>query len=184
SVYGLFSPGLGLACAALIGAVATGIAVRWRSSIVGALGIVGALLAPVLVDAGTSYSALAFMTVALCSAVGVLLWQRWDWLALAAFAVSAPQLGDWVDHEYHRRLALVLVVLLAFWALYVAAALGYELRTRSPDRLPYASWLLLLLAVLFTAGVGYAVLSDTGHGSGAIAWIVGLALAHVLLGAF
>ena len=52
------------------------------------------------------------MTVALCSAVGVLLWQRWNWLALAAFAVSAPQLGDWVDNEYHRRLALVLVVLL------------------------------------------------------------------------
>ena len=184
SVYGLFSPEVGLVCAALIGAVATGIAVRWKSHVVAALGIVGALLAPVLVDAGTSYSALAFMAVALCSAVGVLLWQRWNWLALVAFVVSAPQLADWVDNEYHRRLALVLVVLIVFWALYVVAALGYELRTRSVDRLPYASWLLLLLAVLFTAGIGYAVLSSTDHDSGAITWIVGLALAHVVLGAF
>jgi hypothetical protein len=74
-------------------------------------------------------------------------------------------------------------VFLAFWALYVVAALGYELRTRSPDRLPYASWLLLLLAVLFTAGAGYTVLTQTHHPSGAIAWIVGLALGHIVLGA-
>jgi uncharacterized membrane protein len=184
SVYGLFSPGVGLVCALLIGAVATGIAVRWESRIVAALGIVGALLAPVLVDAGTSYSALAFMAVALCSAVGVLLWRRWNWLALVAFVVSAPQLGDWVYNEYQQRLGLVLVVLLAFWALYAVAAIGYELRTHSPDRLPYASWLLLLLATLFTAAAGYSVLSDTDHASGAIAWIVGLALAHIVLGAF
>jgi uncharacterized membrane protein len=184
SVYGLFSPEIGLACAALIGAVATGIAVRWESPIVGALGILGALLAPVLVDAGTSSSALAFMAIALCSAVGVLLWQRWNWLALGAFFVSAPQLGSWAYDNYQRHLALVLVVLLAFWALYVVAAIGYELRTRTPERLPYASWLLLLLAVLFTAGSGYAALYDTDHASGAIAWIVGLALGHIVLGAF
>lgn len=184
SVYGLISSAVGLASALLIGAVATAIAVRWRSPIVGALGIVGALLAPVLVNAGTSYTALAFMAVALCSAVGVLLWQRWNWLALAAFVVSAPQLVNWMDHEYHHRLALVLVVLAVFWVLYVVAALGYELRSRSPDRLPHASWLLLLLAVLFTAGTGYAVLSSTNHDGGAIAWVVGLALGHIVLGAF
>lgn len=184
SVYGLFSPEIGLACALLIGAVATAIAVRWRSAIVGALGIVGALLAPVLVDAGTSSSTLAFMAIALCSAVGVLLWQRWDWLALAALFVSAPQLARWVYDEYQQHLTVVLVVLVAFWLLYVVAALGHELRTRSPERLPYASWLLLLLATLFTAAVGYAALSDTHHPSGAIAWIVVLALSHVVLGTF
>ena len=41
------------------------------------VGIVGAMLSPVLVDAGTSGVALAFMAVALVSAAGVLLWKRW-----------------------------------------------------------------------------------------------------------
>ena len=61
--------------------------------VVAGIGIVGALLAPVLVDAGTDSASLAFMAIALVSAVGVLLWRRWSWLGVAAFVVSAPQLA-------------------------------------------------------------------------------------------
>ncbi len=39
---------------------------------------------------------------------------------------------------------LVLAVLAGFWALYAAAAFGYELRSRGEEKLPVASWLLLL----------------------------------------
>lgn len=89
-LYELVSPVLGLGIAVLVGAAATAIAVRWSSPLVGALGIVGALLAPVLVDAGTGGVTLAFMAIVLVSAVGVVLWQRWDWLAAAAYVVSVP----------------------------------------------------------------------------------------------
>ncbi|MDP8911306.1 MAG: DUF2339 domain-containing protein [Actinomycetota bacterium] len=182
-LYDLVAAEIGLACAALVGGAATAIAVRWRSQVVGALGILGALLAPVLVDAGTSGTALAFMILALSSAVGVLLWQRWDWLALGAFAVSAPQLGTWL-FDSRPGLPLALGVLAAFWALFVVAAIGYELRFRTPERLPYSSWLLLLANVLVVAAAGYGFLTDEGHANGAIAWVVGLALAHIALGAF
>ena len=184
SVYDLIDPAVGLGCAALVGATAAAIAVRWDSAVVGGIGIVGALLAPVLVDAGTSGLTLLFMVVALASGVAVLVWQRWNWLATAAFAVSAPQLIAWVDSTYRENLGLTLIVLLAFWALYVVAALGYELRARSVERLPTASWLLLLANVLLVAGTGWTILDDLGHDEAATAWVVGMALMHIALGAW
>src|SRR5204863_366430 len=78
----------GFAIAGLVGAVAAAIAVRWSSQVVGGIGILGALLAPVLVDAGTSSASLAFMAVALVAAVAVLVWQRWPWLAFGSFVVG------------------------------------------------------------------------------------------------
>jgi uncharacterized membrane protein len=183
-VYDLVSPELGLLAAAVVGAVATAIAVRWESTVVGAIGILGALAAPILVDAGSSGASLMFMALALASAVGVLLWQRWDWLAVGAFVVSLPQLLAWMEDTYEEQLGLTLGVLVGFWALYAGAAIGYELRIGAPDRLPVSSWLLLLADVLLLAGGGYFVLEDTGHGDLAIAWLVGVAAGHIGLGFF
>ena len=181
ALYDLVAPALGLGVAGLIGAAATVIAVRWRSKIVAAVGIVGAVLSPVLVDAGTSGAALAFMAVALVAATAVLVWQRWDWLAVAAFVTSAPQLVAWVASNYDDAIGIVLVVLAAFWALYVVAALGYELRSRT-ERLRLSSASLLLGDAVLTAGVGWVALKAANHDHPATAWVVGVALAHVLLG--
>ena len=176
-IYDLIPAAVGLACAGLVGIVGAAIAVRWKSTIVAAIGILGALLAPVLVDAGTSGLSLAFMAIALTAAVGVLLWQRWDWLSLGAFMVSAPQLLTWFAENYDERLPVTLGVLVGFWALYVVAALGYELRARDPGELPIASWLLLLANVVLVAGAGYFALEQTGHPNAAVAWLLGLAAA-------
>jgi uncharacterized membrane protein len=181
ALYDLVDPAVGLAVAGLTAAVATAIAVRWQSPIVAGIGIVGAVLAPVLVDAGTSGIALAFMAVALVGATGVLVWQRWDWLAVAVFLTSAPQLVAWIAKNYDDSLVLTLVVLGLFWAVYVVAALGYELRVRT-DRLRFSSGSLLLADAVFTAGVGWLALNAADRGDGATAWVVGMAVVHVLLG--
>ena len=182
-IYDLIPAEAGLACAGLVGIVGGALAVRWKSTIVAAIGILGALLAPVLVDAGTSGLSLAFMAIALAAAVGVLLWQRWDWLALGAFLVSAPQLLAWGAENYDERLLATLGVLVGFWALYVVAAIGYELRARTPDELPIASWFLLLANVVLVAGAGYFALDETGNPNAAVVWLLGLAAGHILLGA-
>jgi uncharacterized membrane protein len=183
-IYDLIPAEAGLACAGLVGIVGAALAVRWKSMTVAALGILGALLAPVLVGSGTSDLSLAFMAIALTAAVGVLLWQRWNELSLGAFVISAPQLLAWFAGNYDERLLVSLGVLVGFWALYVVAAIGYELRPRMPNELPVASWLLLLANVVVIAGAGYFGLTEAGHPSAAIAWLLGLAASHILLGAF
>lgn len=182
-IYDLIPAEAGLACAGLVGIVAVVLAVRWKSMVVAAIGILGALLAPVLVGSGTSDLSLAFMAIALTSAVGVLLWQRWNELSLGAFIISAPQLLAWFVHSYDERLLASLGVLVGFWALYVVAAIGYELRPRTPDEPPVASWLLLLANAVLIAGAGYFGLTEAGHPNAAVAWLLGLAAIHILLGA-
>ena len=56
---------LGLVIAGAVGALALVTAVRWDSQEIAGIGIVGALLALVLVGCGTSTSSLVFMTIAL-----------------------------------------------------------------------------------------------------------------------
>src|SRR5205823_4331583 len=95
-VYHLIPAAAGFAVAGAVGLAGAAIAVRWSSQVVAGIGILGALLAPVLVDAGASSASLAFMAIALVAAVAVLVWQRWSWLAFGSFVVSAPQLLDWL----------------------------------------------------------------------------------------
>jgi uncharacterized membrane protein len=180
ALYDLISPELGLGVAAIVGGTATAIAVRWNSPVVAGLGIVGALLAPVLVDAGIEGEALAFMAFALVAAVGVLLWRRWDWLAFAAFLVSAPQLAAWADDNTHD-VGLVLLVLAAFWLLYMVAAVGYELRVPT-ESLRSSSALLVLANVATIAGLGWSALDERGYDNGATVWVLGMAAVHLALG--
>ncbi|HEX5928613.1 MAG TPA: DUF2339 domain-containing protein [Solirubrobacterales bacterium] len=190
--YELISPVLGLEAGALIGVIGVAIAVRWSSMLVASVGILGALAAPMLVGTSDGGS-IAFVALALAASVGVLLWQRWNWLALGAFAVSAPQLLFWtwgsgitITYEgvsgFREPTLLVLAVLAGFWVLYAAAAFGYELRSRGEEKLPVSSWLLLLCSSVFVVGTGCIVLGDDSA-LALNAWIFGFAAVHLLLGA-
>jgi uncharacterized membrane protein len=171
----------GLLVAALVGAVGATIAVRWHSHVVAALAVLGALAAPVLVQSGTSTLALAFMAIALNAAVAVLIWQRWGWLAIGAFVISAPQLAFWAFDRDDPLLQLVVLAL--HWMLYVVAAIGYELRVPTP-KLRTSSASLLLLNAAFTSGLGWYLIDDGESSTGGTAWVLGLTVAHILLGGF
>ena len=179
-VYDLIADAAGLAIAGLVGAVAAAIAVRWSSQVVGGIGILGALLAPVLVGAGTSSESLAFMALALVAAVAVLVWQEWVWLAFGSFVVGVPQLLDWLDGQRHH-LGPALAVLALFWALYVVAALAHELRVPTPE-LRVSSAMLLFADVVLVAGAGWGLLHEAGRHAEATAWVLGVAAAHLALG--
>jgi uncharacterized membrane protein len=183
TLYDLIDPVVGLGVAGLLGASATAIAVRWNSPVVAGLGVVGALLAPVLVDAGTTGEALAFMAIALVASTGILLWQRWDWLASVSFVASAPQVVGWLFDTHGEHPVRALVVLGLFWALYVVAAIGYELRVPIAELRASSAMLLLSDAVLVAAG-GYLILTDRGNDAAATAWVIALAVSHIGLGAF
>lgn len=189
--YDLISPLIGLEAAALIGVVGVLIAVRWSSMLVASVGMLGALAAPILVGTTSDGGSIAFVALALAASVGVLLWQRWNWLALGAFAVSAPQLIAWISangfisFEGTRSPDLptlaALAVLVGFWVLYAAAAFGYELRNRQEGKLPVSSWLLLLASSMLVVYAGWLVIG-IGPSLALDAWFFGFALAHLLLG--
>src|SRR4051812_13980591 len=179
-VYGVIGNASGLALAGLVGVVAATIAVRWSSQVVAGIGILGALLAPVLVGVGTSSATLAFMGVALVAAVAVLVWQRWAWLAFGSFMAGAPQLLAWLYDERDRIVA-PLAVLVLFWALYAIAALAHEVRVPTRTLRASSASLLLADAVLF-AGAGWALLHDQNRTVEATAWVLGVAAVHLAVG--
>ena len=95
-VYAVLPAAVALALAFATGALATWFAVRWQSRGIGALGIVGALLAPVLAGAPSTGTTLALLWLAAASGAAVLVWQRWNWLALAVYALPLAQWLWWL----------------------------------------------------------------------------------------
>jgi uncharacterized membrane protein len=187
--YELISPGLGLVLAAAVAAAGFLLAVRWDAPVVAAVGSLGALGAPLLTGVGSAGAGIAFVAVALAATVLILLWRRWDWLALAAFLVSAPQLMAWAHLHgggYEPGafgVGVVLPVLIGFWMLYVLAAVGYQLRSRDRDAAtPVASWLLVVGSCAFVVLLGYRTLEDAGAHTAAVVWLFGFAGVHLLLG--
>jgi uncharacterized membrane protein len=117
--------------------------------------------------------------IALIATVVVLVWQRWGWLAIGAFVISAPQLAAWAVDE--DRLALPLAVVGLNWCLFVVAAIGYELRVPT-SALRASSASVLLVNAAFTAALGWYLVDDSGSSNGATAWVLGLTVAHIVLG--
>ncbi|MEX0992793.1 MAG: DUF2339 domain-containing protein [Solirubrobacterales bacterium] len=178
-LYDLIPTGPALTIAFVIGTAATAVALRWDSVVIAGLGIIGALLAPVLVDAGTSDQSVAFVLIAFASAVGVLLWRRWDWLAVTAFIVSAPQVVAWI-FDAPPAVGLGIAAGL-FWLLGMVAALGYELRAPATSLRTSSS--LLLTANAATAAFAYWAFKDIDQHVAADAWIASLATAQLAFGA-
>ena len=181
--YGLISPTLGLVVAGAVGVLALVTAVRWNSQEIAGIGVVGSLLAPVLVGAGTSTSSLVFMAIALIAAVGIVVQRRWIWLTAVAYVVSAPQAAVWLVGHNQLHLAATIAVAAAFWLVYVVAALGHEFLS-PPDKqeLRLSSASLLLVNASVAAAGGWWLIDNAGHRAGANAWLFALAGAHVVLG--
>jgi uncharacterized membrane protein len=179
-VYEVLPVPVALAVAFGTGALATVFAVRWESRGIGALGIVGALMAPVLAGAPSTGQTLALLWLAAASGAAVLVWQRWNWLAIAVFAIALPQWAWWLADSTPTP-AAILFALCAFGALNVAAAIGFELRLPA-TRLRPASALLLTLNALALALSGWLALDGAGATSLGRAWLGGLAAAHLAVG--
>jgi uncharacterized membrane protein len=179
NVYELVPAIAGLTLAFAVGALAAGVSIRWASRTIGALGIVGALLAPVLVGAPSDVATVAFVAVASLSALAVVMHQRWDWLALAVVVIGAPQ---WLWWLFDRAgLAGALAVLVGFGALYTVTALAGELRLPA-QRLRTSTAFLLAIDALVLGIAGFEALDGLSGRTAAIAWLAALAAAHAVAG--
>ena len=114
------------------------------------------------------------------SAAAVLLRQRWDWLALAAFPVATPQ---WADSLVIGGPPVVeqLAVLIGFGALGVAVAVGHDVRVQA-ERLRSSSAYLLALNAIVVAAIGWGTLYYFAGETAGNAWVAGVALTHLGVG--
>ena len=175
AVYALVPLWVALAGAVATGALATVLAVRWRAAGIGALGILGALLSPVLVGAPPSGALMLMLVVVSGSATAVLLWQRWTWLGFAAFTIVTYQWGRYaIDTE---SVAAAVAVMTTFGLLTAAGAVGFDLRTRSGG-VRAGSAVLLALNAVTLACVGALALWDWDT-SLLDGWLVALAAVHL-----
>ena len=179
--YALISPVVALAAALLVGAIATATAVRWGSRTVAGLGIGGALLSPV-VAGSMSTEAICFLAVAFSAASGVLVWRRWAWLQVAAFATTMIQLAIWVNSAT-PGLVVFVSVLAAFAVLNLVATVGYGIRLASAE-LDAPSILLAVSGALVFGGLGYIGLAADERVLAGGLWVGALAAAHGLAGGF
>ncbi len=176
AVYAIVPAAAGLALALLAGALAATLAIRWDARGIAALGIVGALLAPVLAGAAPSATTLALLWLAGAAAACVLVWQRWNWLAVAVFAVALAQWAWWLGLGQPDGAALL--VLAAFGLLNVAAAIGFELRVPTAALRPSSALLLTLNALVVALSGWWSFAGSTL----APAWLVALAGLHLSVG--
>jgi hypothetical protein len=141
----------------------------------GWLGLCGALLAPAVVGGD---GAIAYLAVAYAATVGVLVWQRWTWLGLAAVGITTWQWVAWlISHEL--PLSTSLATLVVFGLLTMAAAAGFEVRRREPRVRISAAGLLVLNALVLDI-VGWWVMYPNTVAEDL--WVVGVAVVHLALG--
>jgi uncharacterized membrane protein len=178
-VYGVIAPLAGVSASVLVGGLATALANRWAGRAIGAVGLMGALLSPVLVGAPIDGSTIAVLAVAAACAIWTVLWQRWNWLGLAAVLICAAQWGRWILEG--QPVGLELLVLCWFGFLGLVGGLG-RCADASDRRLKASSAALLALNALVVGVVGAVSLRDAAGGHGAVLWLAALAIVHLTLG--
>jgi uncharacterized membrane protein len=163
--YHLIPNSAGLGIAALIAAVGTALALWWKSELVAALGLIGALLAPaaLALQDGRSQTGTGFAAFVLAGALVVALRQRWQILLIAAVVASLPQIVGLVAEPGAPETTLALA--LVFAALYLAAGLV-------PGR---QGMPLIFGSALLAAGSAYHLLGDD-HTRGVA--LLGIALVY------
>ena len=161
AVYELVPTTVALAGAFVVGSAATYLATRWNATLMGWLGLLGALFAPAAL--GAIEEGVVYLAIAYTATIAVVVWQRWNALAWAAFVLATLQFAAWADGAES-----VVAVLAVFGVLNATLALGLE--ARRPG-------LNLNTAFLLAANAALLVL---GHWDEH--WFIAIAAAHAIAG--
>lgn len=178
-VYGLVGPMPALILALGAAGGGTLLALRWNAQVIGAIAILGGALAPVLAGAPADSSTMVLLLVATAAGAGVLVQKQWNWLAVALFCVVTPQWAPWAATSDSPT--TVMLGLVAFGAVGLIGAIGFELRSAADDLRRSAAFLLATNALVVGA-VGWIGFHGAGAPLAAKACLVVLAIVHLAVG--
>ena len=149
ALYDLLPGAAALVVAACIAAVGLGVSLVWREELVAGIGLIGAMVAPALLVSDTGLTAVgtAFVALVLAATVAVGVALRWRWLLITGAVLAAPQvLVLFADRA--RPDAGLLALSAIFCLLYLAAGIGWQLRSESERLVALASTLVVASAGL------------------------------------
>ena len=128
SLYDLLSQPVALVLAAAIAAVGVTVSLLWSSEIVAGFGLIGAMAVPatLVFQGGLEEIGTAFVAVVFAAATVVAVRQRWWKLLQLAALVSVPQAIAQVADAAAPHTGIVTLAA-AFWLLYLAAGLAFQL---------------------------------------------------------
>jgi uncharacterized membrane protein len=196
-LYDLIPPSAALFVAAGIAAAGAALALWWDSESLAALGLIGAMLAPLAIaiqDGELSSAGTAFAAVVVAAATFVTVRRDWRVLHVIAVVATAPQvIGLVLDHRPHAT-----AVAAAFWLIYGTGAVWFALRTRLtylPATLlmfsaavgAYSAGILytgttqglLLLGIAATYAIGSLALWRRDRDTSSLLWAIGLTIAAI-----
>jgi uncharacterized membrane protein len=161
-LYGYIPTAGGMPLALAIAGLAVVIALAWSAESLALLGLTGAALAPPLVQAGITPAGVGFAVIVAAAAMVLFEARDWKLVAAAASVTTVPQLAWLVSAQSGAAPALgwnshyqTVVLVAAFWAVYVGAAFSRYVRSGSLDQLSTtlfastATSSILAAAVLF-----------------------------------
>ena len=133
AMYGFVPEAWALVAAAGIAGVATVVALRWKAELVAALGLVGALLVPLMTvveDGDFTQIGTAFAAVVFAATAVVALRERWGILLIAGIVASFPQAAGLVLQSHATDWVVVGITAL-YCALYIAVATLVQLISKA-----------------------------------------------------
>jgi uncharacterized membrane protein len=161
-LYGYIPMAGGMPLALAIAGLAVLIALAWSAESLALLGLTGAALAPPLVQAGITPVGVGFAAIVAAAAMVLLAARDWKLLAAAGSVTTLPQLASLVSAQSGAAPALgwnphyqTVVLVAAFWAVYVGAGFSRYVRSGTLDQLTgtlfasTATSSILAAAVLF-----------------------------------
>ena len=179
SAYRLIPVLVAVVASMLVGAAAALLAMRWAGRAIGALGVIGALVSPILLGLPPDGASLAVLAVGCACATWVVIRQRWGWLAIGTTLVCAVQWGAWVLQG--QPVLLDLVVLGCFGALGLAGAVATPVSS-STNRISPASAATAVLNAGILAVVGRVALGSAAGDAAGDIWLLALAGVHAAVG--
>ncbi len=178
-VYGLIAPEVAFIASVLVGALATWLAIRWAGYAIAAIGLIGALISPVLVDVPVDALTVAILAGAAACATWTTIAQRWNWLGVATVLVCAPQWARFLLGG--QPLAIDLAVLVWFGGLGLVGAMAGRYQS-SDEGLRASAAVLLTLNAVLVAVLGANVLRDVAWDHGPAIWLGVLAIVYTAAG--
>lgn len=182
AVYDFIGKPEALAGAAFVAAVGVVTAIRWNTQMTAVLGLVGAMLGPVVIEGDVSVLGSALVAIVLGATVVLTVWKRWvETMAVGALVSAALALGVLVELDPGRDTAAA-VVAASFSVLFLAAGVGHDVRRPRPrfgaELVPVAIWAFLGAGVVIAFAVALQVDEDSPIGVAttlAAVWLVDLA---------